>query len=252
MGVTKKEYDAGAQQSAKYLAFVQRLDPFLRALAWLVKQLGFVRRRVARSAPGRIGSISRLAERGEQARASELAIETLKAQRHRPEAFKSFSGLDYWWFFLLMAAKNLEKTDDREKQEEVIALAQSVAQPSQDYTGAACFLAFARWRFRVGDHEEAIAFAEVAAGIDPTWAEPDFLLGWYRLELGGGDAFSRLISAVRKDPKILFRIVSDPVCRRHPHIIASLKACSKESLVTQGSDPAPEIDAFPAGPPVSR
>lgn len=251
MGVTKKEYDAGAQESAKYIAWVQRFDPVFRALVWLIKRFGFIRRRVGRSAPARIGSISRLAERGEHARAAELAIGTLKAQRHRPEAFKSLSGLDYWWFFLLMAAKNLEKTDDREKQEEVIALAQSVARPSRDYTGAACFLAFARWRFRAGDHEEAIAFAEVAARTDPTWAEPDFLLGWYRLVLGGGDALAPFKSALRKDPKVLFRIASDPVCRRHPHILASLKAVSKESLVTLGTDEESDFGEFPAGPTTS-
>lgn len=251
MGVTKKEYDAGAQESAKYIAWVQRFDPFFRALVWLIKRFGFIRRRVGGSAPGRIGSISRLAERGEHARAAEVAIETLKAQRHQPGAFKSFSGLDYWWFFLLMAAKNLEKTDDREKQDEVISLAQSVARPSRDYTCAACFLAFARWRFRAGDHQEAIAFAEVAAQIDPTWAEPDFLLGWYCL-VKGGDALTPLKSAIRKDPRVLFRIASDPVCRRHPHIIASLKAYSKDSLVTQGTDLAPETDGFPAGPAGSR
>lgn len=251
MGVTKKEYDAGAQESAKFIVWVQRFDPFFRALVWLISRFGFTRRRIGGSAPGRIGRISRLAERGEHARAAELAIETLKAQRHRPGAFKSFSGLDYWWFFLLMATKNLEKTGNRKKQEEVIALAQSVEAPSRDYTGAACFLAFARWRFRTGDHQEAIAFAEVAAHIDPTWAEPDFLLGWYCLVLGG-DALTPFKSALRKDPKVLFRIASDPVCSRHPHIIASLKAYSKDSLITQGAEPAPEIDGFSAGPAGSR
>ncbi len=251
MGVTKKEYDAGAQESAKYIAWVKRFDPFFRALVWFIKRFGFIRRRVSSSSPGRIGNISRLAERGEHARAAELAIEALEEQRHRPEAFKSFSGLDYWWFFLLMATKNLEKTGDRKKQEEVIALAQSVAAPSRDYTGAACFLAFARWRFRTGDHQEAIAFAEVAARIDPTWAEPDFLLGWYRLVLGG-DALTPFKSALRKDPKVLFRIASDPVCSQHPHIIASLKAYSKDSLITQGADIAPEFDAFQAGSKGSR
>ena len=248
MGVTKKDYDAGALESARYLPFVLRLAPLIRPLLWLVTRPGFVRRRFERSAPARIGRISRLADRGDYARAADLAIETLKEQRDRPGAFKSFTGMDYWWFFLLMAAKNLDKANDREKQAEVIALAESVERPSNDYSGAACFLAFARWKYEADDHKGTIAFAELAARIDPTWAEPDLLLGWYRLVLGGGDALTPLKSAVRKDPKVIFRIASDPVCRRHPHIIASLKAVSKESLVTPGTDRDPDGGDLPAGP----
>ena len=64
----------------------------------------------------------------------------------------------------------------------------------------------------------------------------------------GGDALTPFKSALRKDPKVLFRIASDPVCSRHPHIIASLKAYSKDSLITQGADLAPDFDGLQAGP----
>ncbi len=251
MGVTKKDYEVGAQEGQRILAIARRLEPVILPLIRLMIRPGFVRRRFDRLAPARIGAVSRLAARGEHARAADLAIETLKEHRNRPGAFKSITGMDYWWFFLRMAAENLEKVDDPAKRAEVVALAQSVEWPSEDYSGAACFLSFARWKYAAGDYHEAIDFAETAARIDPTWAEPDFLLGWYRLVLGGGDALTPLKSAVRKDPKVLFRIASDPVCRRNPHIIASLKACSKDSLVTLGTDGDPQTGGFPAGPTVS-
>ncbi len=251
MGVTKKDHDAWAQEGQRILAIARRLEPVILPLIRLMIRPGFIRRRFDRLAPARIGKVSRLAARGEHARAADLAIETLKEHRDRPEAFKSITGMDYWWFFLRMAAENLEKVDDPAKRAEVVALAQSVERPSEDYSGAACFLCFARWTYAAGDHDEAIAFAETAARIDPTWAEPDFLLGWYRLVLGGGDALEPLKSALRKDPKVLFRIASDPVCRRHPHIIASLKAVSRESLITLGTDGDSDFSEFPAGPTAS-
>ena len=236
MGTTKKEYDAAARESAKYIAMVQRLEPLIRPVFRLIIRPEFIRRRFDGLAPARIGRISRLAARGEHIRAADLAIEALKEHRRRPKAFRSLTGTDYWWFFLLMAAENLDMAEDCERRAEVIALAQSVERPSEDHSGAACFLSFARWKYTEGAHEEAIAFAEIAVRADTTWAEPDLLLGWYRLVLGGGGALAHLESAVRKDPAIFFRIAKDPVCRRHPHVIASLKTISKDGLVTLGAE----------------
>ncbi len=114
----------------------------------------------------------------------------------------------------------------------MIELAKNGVKPIQGYHVARSFLAFSRWKYMEGVSAAAIEFAEIAASADDTWAEPDFVLGWYRLVLGGGDAMNHLTQAVRKDHRILFRIANDPVCRRHPHIIQKLKNLSVDSIVT--------------------
>ena len=64
-------------------------------------------------------------------------------------------------------------------------------------------------------------------------------MGWFCLALGRGDALAHLSLAVDKDPRILERIVDDPVCRRHPHIIEGLRRISSDDLVTHPGGPAP-------------
>ena len=48
----------------------------------------------------------------------------------------------------------------------------------------------------------------------------------------GGDAMKYLNRAVSKDHRILFRIASDPECRKHPQIIQRLKDFSVDDIVT--------------------
>ena len=254
MGLTKKDYEAVAQDHAGFFAFTKRLEvrlrPWLLPLARLITRPAFIRRRVYRWTPARIGRISGLRERGEHAKAAELAIKTLKEYRARSLAKRPAeapaSTPEYWWFFVHLAADCLKDLEDWHKRGELIALAESVERPQADFDAAASFLAFARWKDEVGDYEDARAFAEIAADADPTWAEPDFLLGWYCLTLGGGGALEYLKDAVRKDPQVYFRIASNPECRRYPHIVQSLKALSSESLVTTGSSLRQQNEEQPA------
>lgn len=250
MGLTKKDYEAVARDHARFRALVKRLQPLLAPLVRLVTRPGFIRRRAERSVSGRVGRISGLNRRGEYAKAAGLAIETLKEFRTRTAAEQSAGGPRgtpaYWWFFVHLAADSLKDLEDWHKRGELIALAESVERPQADFDAAASFLAFARWKDEVGDYEDARAFAEIAADADPTWAEPDFLLGWYCLTLGGGGALEYLKDAVRKDPQVYFRIASNPECRRYPHIVQSLKALSSESLVTTGSSLRPQNEEQPA------
>ncbi len=139
---------------------------------------------------------------------------------------------------MYLAARSLKKCGDQEKMEEVIKLARNGVKPFHGYYVARSFLAFSHWKYGEGDYDAAIEFAEIAASADDTWAEPDFVLGWYRLVLGGGDAMKHLTQAVRKDHRNLFRIANDPVCRRHPHIIQKLKNLSVDGIVTVRDRPA--------------
>jgi hypothetical protein len=53
--------------------------------------------------------------------------------------------------------------------------------------------------------------------------EPDFILGWYGLLLGIGNAEDHLNMAVEKDHRVLFRIANNDICKQYPHIINKLK-----------------------------
>ncbi len=115
-------------------------------------------------------------------------------------------------------------------------MARNGVEPFHGYNVALSFLAFSRWKYREGDHGAALEFAEIAAGADETWAEPDFILGWYSLVLGRGDAMEHLARAVRKDPRMLARIEQDQVCGRHPHIVQKLKALAIDDGAVHGDD----------------
>ncbi|MDH3594918.1 MAG: hypothetical protein OEU09_05680 [Rhodospirillales bacterium] len=220
--------------------------PVLRPVIRPLWRIGFIGRFLARTTGGRTGAISRYRKRGEHDRAADLAIETLREYRHQPEGTWRPSGRDYWWMFMSFAAESLEMCDAPEKRDEVIEMARNGVEPFHGYHVALSYLAFSRWKYREGDYDAAIEFAEIAAGADETWAEPDFVLGWYCFVLGIGDAMKHLARAVRKDRRILSRIARDPVCGRHPHIVRKLENLSADDNVTLGDKADVDADDEPA------
>ncbi len=232
MDPTKKELEEISESSAKTMAVVDALIPVLRPLVRPLWRIGFIGRFFDGTVGGRTGAIARCSERGEHERAADLAIEALREYRHHPAGTWRPSGRDYWWLFMYFAARSLEQCDAPEKRNQVIEMARNGVAPFHGYHVALSFLAFSRWKYREGDHGTAVEFAQIAARADQTWAEPDFLLGWYSLVLGSGDAMTHLARAVRKDNRILARIAQDPVCGRHPHIVQKLKNLSADDIVT--------------------
>ena len=236
MNATKKELDEVSNISS-------RLWPLVKVLATLMRpfsRLGFVRRRAEKSTGGRVGTISRHAERGEHEKAAALAIDALKFYRHQAKGTWMASGADQWWFFMHLAARSLEVCGDHEKWNEVIELSEHGVMPFRGHYVARSFLAFSNRKYKDGDYDKAIEFAEIAARADDTWAEPDFVLGWYRLVLGGGDPMKHLTLAIRKDHGILFRIENDPECCKHPHVVQRLKDLSADGIVSAREEP--EVD----------
>ncbi len=233
MSLTKKDLEDASKSTAK---FMPALNVLARVLQPILR-LGFLARPISRTRGGQVGAISRYAARGEHDRAADLAIEWLKDNRHRPPSTWKPSARDYWWLFMNFAAENLEICGDREKMEEVIEMARNGVEPFQGHYVARSNLAFSRWMYRAGDYQAAIEYAEIAAGADPAWAEPEFVLGWYCLILGG-DAMTHLTRAVQKDHQLIFRIAKDPECRKHPHIIQQLKELSVDEILTVRDAPA--------------
>lgn len=230
MGLTKKDLEEYSEQlpSEKFLKILEWvLVPVLRALF----KIRFIGRRLDRTVGGRVGTISRCANKGLHDRAVAHAFDALNEYRDIPDGKFMSSGREYWWTFMSLATESLQHCDDQSKWEEAIALAKASRNPPEDYDAAQSYLAFSHWKYAMEDYDAAIEFAEVASRADPSWGEPDFILGWYRLVLGGGDALHHLTEAVRKDSRIFFRIANDPECRQYPHIIQKLKELSAEYVV---------------------
>jgi len=232
MGQTKKDLEDISETSAKTMAVVDALMPVLRPLIRPLWRIGFIGRFLNGTTGGRTGAIGRCTQRGEHERAADLAIAALREYRHHPAGTWRPSGRDYWWMFMYFAVCSLEQCDAPDKRNEVIEMARNGVEPFHGYYVALSFLALSRWKYREGDRVAALEFAEIAARADETYAEPDFILGWYSLVLGGGDAMEHLARAVRKDPRMLSRIVQDPACGRHPHIIQKLKNLSVDDIAT--------------------
>ncbi len=132
------------------------------------------------------------------------------------------NGHIYRWYLMRLAAENLERCGAHDKLDNLIEWANAETERPGDNEAAKTYICFSLSKYRRGDREAAIRYAQIASECDETWAEPDFILGWYALVLGEGDAQEHLTHAVRKDPRILPRIEQDEVCQRHPHIIRKL------------------------------
>ena len=121
------------------------------------------------------------------------------------------------------AAESAGKTDDAILKKKLITLAKKGIELFEGIYVAKSFLEFSRWSYRDENYDNAIKYAEIAADADKTWAESDFLLGWYGLVLSTGNAESYLSQAIEKDARILFRVVNNDICKQYPGIVKKLK-----------------------------
>lgn len=236
MGLSKKELEESSKKfpSGRFQKFLELvLVPILRPIF----NFKFIKRRLDRSIGGRVGTISRCAKKGLHDKAIAHAFDALREYRDNPGGKRMIGGGDFWWFFMSLATESLKHCTDQSKWEEAIELAESSRNPPEDYHAAQSYLAFSHWKYAMEDYDTAIKFAEIASRADSSWGEPDFVLGWYRLVLGGGDAMHHLTEAVRKDSRIFFRIANDPQCRQFPHIIQKLKELSAEYVVAGDGRP---------------
>lgn len=232
MTLTKREYDkvlqGGGYMPRGVVTLVRVLKPIVRLLA----RIGFVRRWVGQTTGPRLNTISRCRKRGEHDKALALAIDGLKAFRHRkPSRFNDGTLHFAWWGFMHHAAGCLQKCDDTEAWETVIALARDGMEPFEGYYVAHAFHVFARKKLAEREYEAAVEFATLSAAADETWAESDLLLGWYEQKIGGGDAFEHLKRAVRKDQSVLSRIAEDPAFQDQSDLVERLKDTLKYGLV---------------------
>lgn len=201
----------------------KRLSAFIRFLFPLIRPLvkvPLIYRYLSETPAGLWGSIFNCWKKQEYEKATQIAIYALEKYRNRGGDIDDYD----WWTFMTLgvdSAKHIESEDLREK---LIEYANTGIEPFEGYNVAYSYLEFSRWKYSAKNYEEAVRYAEVASRADHTWAEPDFILGWYGLVLSTGNAEEHLSRAVEKDERVLFRIANNSICKQYPHVVNKLKA----------------------------
>ena len=197
----------------------------LFSVFFVFAKIPFVKRYISNSIGGLQGRIVRCFDDKDYKKAAEIAIHALRRYRHKKSKLFSYLDIDHhhWWVFMKLAVDAARMTDSKEFHSEIVTLASEGIEPFIGYDVAYSYLIFSGWAFESGDYERAIEWAETASNADDTWAEPDYLLGWYNLRRNNDEAESHFIRAIKKDPRILFKIEEDGLCKKHPQLIDALK-----------------------------
>ena len=190
----------------------------------LLAKIPPIKKYMAESVGGFSGSIFSCWEKREYEKATQIAIHALEKYRNKKSRLFHFMSHHHWWSFMQYGVDSARHIKNEELRERLVQYANEGIEPFAGYDVAYSYLEFSRWRYGANRYDEAIKYAEVASRADETWAEPDFILGWYGLLLSMGNAEEHLSRAIEKDQRSLFRIVNNEVCKQYPHIIDKLKA----------------------------
>lgn len=219
MSLTSKDIEEIESKPFKEPRLIKILLTVLRPIA----KIPPIKKLISESVGGLDGSIFRSWEKHEYEKATEIAIHALEKFRNRKSRFLPFMDHHNWWQFMKFGVDSASHINNEHLREKLVTYANAGIEPFEGYDVAYSYLAFSRWKYLDQNYDEAIKYAEIAATADKTWAEPDFILGWYGLVLGNGKAEDHLIRAVEKDSRIFFRIVNNEICKQHPQIINKLK-----------------------------
>lgn len=195
---------------------------FVGVLRFILK-VPILKKRLRESIGGLSGRIFRHWENNEYEEATDVALFALEKYRNKKSKLLPFMLHHHWWRFVKHGVDSATKTESSEKRKKLINFANSGIEPFEGYDVAYSYLEFSRWEYVNKDYETAEKYANIASQADNTWAEPDFILGWYSLVLGSSDAEKHLSHAIEKDHRVLFRIVNNDICKQHPQIISNLK-----------------------------
>ncbi len=231
MSLTRKDVEDIEREPFKEPPFTS----FFISLLRLLSKIPPIKKYLNESIGGLNGRIFRLWKTKEYEEATKVAIFGLEKYRRRKSKMLPFMDHHHWWQLMKHGAESATNSDNQELRDKLIDYAISGIEPFEGYDVAYSYLEFSKWKYQIEEHEKAIEYAKTASKADGTWAEPDFILGWYALVLGEGDAETHLSHAIEKDQRILFRIANNDICQEYPHIINMLKI--KYSKVSNEKQP---------------
>jgi len=126
-----------------------------------------------------------------------------------------------WWEFASFAILSTAKLQDRDAYNELVILLADREIPSNKRSVAESLTKLSMLGYFFQDKEGMLKLAEQAKKADESWAEPEFLLGWYQLP--SMDSVTHLKNAINIDSEYLSRIKSDSTCLKYPEVIEQLK-----------------------------
>lgn len=220
MPLSSRDIENIHSQPSKEPAFGNIFLAFFR----LLSKIPFISDFFMETSGGIAGRIFRFQAHDKHHAAAELAIHALNKFRNKKSLFLKNMEHHDWWGFMKYGVESARTLDDNELREKYIDLANNGIEPYEGYDVAFSYNEFSRWKYDTDDYDAAFKYAEIASNADKTWAESEFLLGWYSLLLGRGNAEQHLSRAIEIDKRTLFRISNNEVCKQYPHIIKKLKA----------------------------
>lgn len=220
-----------------------RFTGFFVGVIRLLAKIPYVKKKLNNSSGGLAGSIFSSWESKDYKRATEISIYALERFRHKKDRLVPHMAHHNWWSFMKHGVDSAKHIEDKDLKDKLVTLASNGIEPFEGYDVAYSYLEFSRWEYQENKYEEAVKYAEVASNADSTWAEPEFILGWYGLLLSKGNAEEHLNKAIERDHRVLFRIVNNEICKQYPHILNKLKAKYSTTDVVNNPNQANPADA---------
>lgn len=213
-----------------------RFSGFFIGLLRLLAKIPYIRKRINNSPGGYSGRIFYYWEKNDYKKATQIAIYALAQLRNKKSRFIPETDHHYWWQLMKHGVESATHIDEKAPKDKLIALANTGIEPFEGHYVAYSFLEFSRWKYQEGNYEDSYKYAEIASQADTTWAHPEFILGWYALLHGRESAEEYLSLAIERDPRTLFKIANDEICKQYPHIINKLKKKYSESTINTASN----------------
>lgn len=145
------------------------------------------------------------------------------------ETYFGFNHSLKWWRLMRSAVGimgNFPATQTQEVMDllpQLMKLCAVAPQPWQGYNVAYSFATLSLWCFRFGKVEKALDYINLAIHADPHWGYPEYLLGWYGLQLEGIDPIPHFARAIHQNKSFFDQLQQDPLCRYCPKIIKAVK-----------------------------
>lgn len=166
--------------------------------------------------------LAQLSAKGQQSTALQLLLEEL------PHCHFWHDHETKWWSLMRKALAltqdlKLENIAGSQPLLRLIKMSQNAPQPWQGYDVAYSFVSLSLWAFTQGKSPTALDHVKIAIHADPSWAYPEYLLGWYGLWLEGIDPVKHFVRAIRLDWHYFQRLKQDPLCQQFPQILQAVK-----------------------------
>jgi len=199
----------------------------IRAVIALSRVLGKIpslRNYIGNTVGGTHGRIFKAWDLNDYERGAQIAIEALCRMRNHRSLLMPAMDHHNWWSIMQDGIVSADQLENADLWRQLVNLADQGPGPFEGYFVSYAYVRFSRWSWKAQMHSDAIRHAEVASRADQSWAEPEYLWGWYELANGSGMPLEHFTRAVEIDARVLSQIMNDVVVQRHQDLVRALHA----------------------------